>query len=378
MFAFLQIANVDDPAHLAQKQRLTALMFKNCTVLSHSFDQLTEKFRLMLAMGNMNVSANWIQRSRLWRIVFLGNEQGFWTPSESLAAALCATRVRAEEISVAPMHRLLPWIRVGHRRTPGPRDKDGLAGDCPLTGSSADAIDWTMPDSLREAGAASNGRLNALRVWTTALVFHTLKAFDESYVITEEGDETLTIADAAYLWLRNEAICVPEFLAVAERVLAAAKEQVDTWMAYNAALALAARRVDIGQNRFRTLNEKERLSAHMVAKIFRGHEAVAAFTAPPVHSLLRFQRVAMLLTNILLFFVIEIWCGEGQNCLSPAPSFPLGSNLGSDTCSWIPAQSQPVFPVSISLSFSLFPAPGSTTRAASPAARSSVRSSGAP
>lgn len=136
---------------------LTARLFKDHTVLSHDFDDLVNKFKLLISKRNLCFTPSWLKRAQLWRVVFLAvrdhggyyillapehprcrphaasvplrltvgcrhlppppqHEDGYWEPSQSLAIALRATKRRPEEVGSTQLHPLLPWVQVG--RTP--------------------------------------------------------------------------------------------------------------------------------------------------------------------------------------------------------------------------------------------------------------------
>lgn len=67
----------------------------------------------MLQPENLANSANWIMRARLWRILLLADRRGFWDPSQSLAVALSACKIRMENIRVVSTNRFTPHQKVG-------------------------------------------------------------------------------------------------------------------------------------------------------------------------------------------------------------------------------------------------------------------------
>lgn len=52
----------------------------------------------MFGPKNVLTKGGWLTRARLWRVVLLQHPDGFWDPSESLAAALLAQSVDSDEL----------------------------------------------------------------------------------------------------------------------------------------------------------------------------------------------------------------------------------------------------------------------------------------
>jgi hypothetical protein len=56
------------------------------------YDLLT-KFKCMLSADNLRSTGRWLDRARLWRIILLSNEEGWFEPSAGLAFSLYAMPV---------------------------------------------------------------------------------------------------------------------------------------------------------------------------------------------------------------------------------------------------------------------------------------------
>jgi hypothetical protein len=75
-------------------------------------------FKEMLIGGNLRSPQNWMQKARMWRVILLSNDSGFWEPSDALAFALLANN-RAE--AVTALHGMQA-VMVRHR-LPAPRQR---------------------------------------------------------------------------------------------------------------------------------------------------------------------------------------------------------------------------------------------------------------
>lgn len=274
----------------------------------------------------MCLTPGWVRRSRVWRLAFLADEGGFWDPSPCLATALFATKRKPETIGSEPLHPLISWITVGapfngddaaRSRQPdaaGPdaergagaasASDDALPADCPLTLGDEDALRWSVPVQLRDAAFVSAGFLDPVRVWTTCLCVCSLMGHNEAYLL----DDDFTLADRGFQWLEEQAMLHPHFGLVLGETLARARETVGAWERYHYWLVKAAKAVEDG-NRVRSVKERDRLLAHCTAKALgrSGPETVQAWASTGDDGLLRWQRMYVLFTSILLLMVVEIW-----------------------------------------------------------------------
>ena len=94
MFAFLYVAHIAPDRKLAERQRATAEHYHGHRVLRHSFSDLVEMFKIMLAPGNLFAQKKWLERARLWRLILLQNEDGSWDATDGVGLSLLAQRTR--------------------------------------------------------------------------------------------------------------------------------------------------------------------------------------------------------------------------------------------------------------------------------------------
>jgi hypothetical protein len=102
-----------------------------------TFYHLYEKFKCMLVPDNLYKSAGWFDRARLWRVIFLANEEGWFDPSQGLAfslQAVCASPAE-DDGSGRIMTRLkaITGARTraaGMRCTPGTHLERCMSGAC--------------------------------------------------------------------------------------------------------------------------------------------------------------------------------------------------------------------------------------------------------
>lgn len=47
------------------------MLFKEHTVLSHDFDDLVVKFKLLISKRNLCYTPSWFKRAQLWRLILL-------------------------------------------------------------------------------------------------------------------------------------------------------------------------------------------------------------------------------------------------------------------------------------------------------------------
>ena len=160
------------PTHeLAAQQRAAAAAFASVRALKWDFNGLVSAFRIMFAPNNLFTQERWLTRARTWRLVLLQKEDGCWQPSVGLAQAIASHRTR-------PRKKKEGGEGGGGIKSPGMGTLAALAtGDmdelddledaveaaegagtedverCPITGFSASAIAWSMPEHLRLAAA---------------------------------------------------------------------------------------------------------------------------------------------------------------------------------------------------------------------------------
>lgn len=177
----------------------------------------------MLGPENLFVRRCWLRRSRLWRLVLLMNPAGYWDPSPSLALPLLAQRVVAPRKGAAAAGPKLE--RGGGLRawraaltllaTEGEREAaaESVQGEdptalalCPLTGLDPSAVEWSVPQRLRDVAALyedGDRPLPVARVWATVLATAQLRRLDQCWLLrTEERDGfEETVLDRGMFWL---------------------------------------------------------------------------------------------------------------------------------------------------------------------------------
>lgn len=71
-----------------------------------NFDELVSLFRTMLSSHLLRCKSGWFDRARLWRMIFLANENGSFAPTNDLAIALLASHITDRANVVKPAR---PW-----------------------------------------------------------------------------------------------------------------------------------------------------------------------------------------------------------------------------------------------------------------------------
>lgn len=245
VIAFLYCARVVPARSLAEIQRATAELFESreaalalrrrdptgCggVVIKHGYNDLVQRFRVMLATGgNLFAKNRWLRRCRVWRLVLLMDPRGFWDATEGLAGALLAQRVLPADVAhlkrrggaVNGLRNLLVIAATElndhagedvHVRGGGVPSTNVAeeAAFCPVSDFPLDAIEWSMPPELRrlsEYAGKSPRKLKTfspLRIWTTVLCTAALRRADESFLVetVESGGFDETIVDRSMQWL---------------------------------------------------------------------------------------------------------------------------------------------------------------------------------
>lgn len=229
VLALMHAARVETPEAVASKQRDAALFFREHCVLSHDFDALVGYFRVLLSRHNMAVG-DWRQRAQLWRLVFLQDVRGFWSPGAGLAQALHAVKLREGDLKKF----LSGDTGYAREKEKQPLDNNNNSrGDmptvCPLSGGDPEAFAWSIPASLSECARKSGGRVDAGRVWATALSLAAVEALDECWA----DHSGLTVADKGFFWLEDQALAYLDFAIIMGQVVREAKGTVAMWADYN-------------------------------------------------------------------------------------------------------------------------------------------------
>lgn len=294
-FAFLYSGRVAPIVTLAGKQVETARLLRQRfglveTQSGLSFNDLVDRFKILLGPDNMRTTWQWFSRARLWRFALLQDRAGFWDPSPDLAVALLAHKIRPESIVWAPKGLCFKkpaadyWEESPPDNPGDAADGAGLVADavCPLAGFDAGAVAWCLPPELRElCGAKRRGRppLDALRLWATLLSVASLQRFEESILVSRDGEADETLVDRAYTWLGMQEEAEPELrrlmpglVAEAQRVVEGAWEQVHGISVRN------ARDEQMRIKDMHSLSQFTRASGHMLTQALVKHETMSCFT----------------------------------------------------------------------------------------------------
>ena len=235
VFAFMWVRLLVPREQLIVRQAAASRHFAGVVSGGNSFDTLVARFMDLLAAG-LHTKARWLEKARVWRLLFLQHSDGFWDISPGLAFALHCTIDRTGVAKGAPVS----WQRVARAvgglaggddeaaleddpggvpitpaspQTPDTATFTGATGafvaasgvavsDDPLS-FDISAVERSMPHSLRALPYPDL----AARIWATSLAAALLAATDFSWV--ENGGETrdsygageLTLLDGALQWL---------------------------------------------------------------------------------------------------------------------------------------------------------------------------------
>lgn len=290
VLALMHTSRLEPAAAIAQKQRDAAFFFREHCVLSHDFDSLVEYFRVLLSRHNM-VLPGWRPRAQLWRLVLLQDVRGFWDPGAGLAQALNAVKLTPDDLK-----RFLSG-EAADKASAAASGK--LPTCCPLSGGDPEAFTWSIPAVLRDCAARAGGRLDAERVWATSLCLAALQAKEECW--QDQGG--FTVADRGFYWLEEQALAVHEFALVMGQVIREAKAAVDMWADYNDRVVKVVRDAE-RTNRFRWVEKRERFVTRLMVETLNGHDFLAALFAPTSDAIVRWQRVYIWTTGVLVMCVV--------------------------------------------------------------------------
>ena len=203
--AFMSNAKTLSVVELARRTSAASAFFAGVTVPNtmHGFDSLLSAFLVMLAPGNLSSRGDWLSKARLWRLIFLQQQDGGWRMTDSLAFALEA-HAGKRPANVPKRSKLLDLIGVIFGDTElgdaiddaltssddgGSDGSDGEATpsktkpltDCPLT-FSATALRRRMPSELLRV----NERYEAAKAKQAAL--RTKPRADALVAVSQAGD----------------------------------------------------------------------------------------------------------------------------------------------------------------------------------------------
>lgn len=261
----------------------------------------------------------WWDRARLWRLYFLGDEEGFFDPCFGLAVALQAVNVSRDHAALRPVHPLLPrWVRLWKYIGPPPQlkkgeekegQKDESAGGarpmprkdwttqwwaeqqaareelqtaCPLSGPTEDAFHTTIPPQLTKLARNSGGAVDAPRMWTTLLCTHFLRSKHEHILVREPDhitDSGSTLLDSAEAWLQLQRDAHPPLNEAFEELDRLAEDQFRAWdTRHDALLGLLQREDQRGGTGKRTRGRQTQyVFTRLLHAARMGHEALSVF-----------------------------------------------------------------------------------------------------
>jgi hypothetical protein len=90
VFAFIANAKLLPVVELSRRTAAASAHFEGVRMpgLDWSYDELYDKFLVMLSPGNLSSRGDWLEKGRLWRFILLQRTDGAWDLTESLAFAL--------------------------------------------------------------------------------------------------------------------------------------------------------------------------------------------------------------------------------------------------------------------------------------------------
>lgn len=138
--------------------------------------------QIMLGPHNLCTKAQWLDRARVWRLIFLVRPDGSWDASETpgVAFALQAQRVRPQDVKKITRKERSAWQSALVKMATDAEVMDaadeveggvsGTAGVCPLTGMDARAVEWSAPEALRRVAAeeGTGEPFPLVRAWVRA------------------------------------------------------------------------------------------------------------------------------------------------------------------------------------------------------------------
>jgi hypothetical protein len=180
VLAFMSNAKTLPVVELARRQRAASAHFAGVKLegIAHDFDALLAIFTVMLSPGNLSSRGDWLEKSRLWRLIILQQADGGWCSNDSLAFALEAHSGHRRPPREAPSKcaTLLSLLAGGdlddaidQALTSSDEEEEAeaqageekqhpaekRAADCPLTFSKS-AVRRRMPRALLALNAAYN------------------------------------------------------------------------------------------------------------------------------------------------------------------------------------------------------------------------------
>lgn len=328
IMAFMYVARAMPARELAEMERRTATFFGDARCHSHSYSELVRWYKVLLGPHNIHTKHQWVPRCRVWRLVFLMNHDGYWDPTSGIAFSLAARRVRPSDVehlvrkkrgkaqsafaAVVALDGDLGLNEEGS--VAGLTGKEGIADHCPLMFDHT-AIEWSMPNILREIGAAGSSSggdpdhhphhhqaIPVLRVWTTMLAVNALLRFKESFLMkTEEHDGfEEPVVDRAMTWLETMCEESPELRSAFADLMELAALHLEAWELVRDASITLSRLSWNKDAENRTRMEGQRIQALMAGAVLKGHETFSLFLGPATESVLSWQRTMVICTALLV------------------------------------------------------------------------------
>ena len=92
VFAFMTVAKTLSVVEHARRLQAASAHFRGTTLpgIDHGFDALYRMFLVMLSPGNLSGRSDWLEKSRLWRLIMLQRSDGGFDLNQSMAFALQA------------------------------------------------------------------------------------------------------------------------------------------------------------------------------------------------------------------------------------------------------------------------------------------------
>jgi hypothetical protein len=330
MFAVISVRCLVPEFELAQRQEDTAAYFTNAGLDADGrFYDLLMKMKCMLASDNIRKSGQWLDRARLWRIILLAHNDGFWAPSQGLAFSLLAVHAKPADISAAQscFRRGLALVGVlartaascffgaqqaeergghlDHERGEADEDLDDMEErdknrtedmdpeeeaavrsdrgppDCPLTYSML-AILRSTPKLL---GRTQLTKQHQRRIWATALTVATLDKLDVSWATSGmgyfgqgavgEGTHPETLLDRGEAWLAAQPLPAEQL----RRVKAAAAACVSDWRLVQDQRISAMRAAEL-KTLAHGVTLLQRVAGEIVSALMETHDTLGVFLAP--------------------------------------------------------------------------------------------------
>lgn len=130
----------------------------------------------MLGPENLFTKNRWMNRARLWRLIFLMHPAGYWEPSPALAFSLLAQKITKEDVK-----RFKAKKKAAARESAVVVDGQPAGDDagkdvaderflCPLTGLDPEALEWSLPARLKAVAALyedSERPMPVVRIWVS-------------------------------------------------------------------------------------------------------------------------------------------------------------------------------------------------------------------